>query len=97
VSYEFHTAAEFEYLEAISFYELRRPGIGLAFLDEFEGAMGIVTRSPGLYPIEMKPDIRRVAMKRFPFSIIYRKTTSCVQVLAVAHQSRRPRFWLDRL
>ena len=97
MSYEFHTAAEFEYLEAIAFYELRRPGIGLAFLDEFEGAMEIVTRSPGLYPIEMKPDIRRVAMKRFPFSIIYRRATSCVQVLAVAHQSRHPRYWLDRL
>ncbi len=97
MSYEFHTAAELEYLEAIAFYELQRPGIGLAFLDEFEGAIEIVTRSPGLYPIEMKPDIRRVAMKRFPFSIIYRQTAACVQVLAVGHQSRRPAYWLDRL
>lgn len=97
MSYEFHTGAELEYLEAIAFYELQRPGIGLAFLDEFEGAMDIVTRSPGLYPIELKPDIRRVAMKIFPFSIIYRRTTSCVQVLAVAHQSRRPGYWQERL
>ncbi|MBX3177105.1 MAG: type II toxin-antitoxin system RelE/ParE family toxin [Candidatus Hydrogenedentes bacterium] len=97
MSYEFHTAAELEYLEAIAFYEFRRPGIGLAFLDEFEGAMEIVTRSPDLYPIEIEPDIRRVAMKRFPFSIIYRRTASRLQVLAVAHQSRRPSYWLDRL
>lgn len=97
MSYEFHTAAELEYLEAIAFYEFRKPGIGLAYLDEFENAMEIVVRSPGLYPVEMEPDIRRVAMRRFPFSIIYRQTAASVQILAVAHQSRRAAYWLDRL
>lgn len=97
MSYEFHTAAELEYLEAIAFYEFKRPGLGLAYLDEFESAMERIVRSPQIYPLEMLPDIRRAVMKKFPFSIIFRKTTKAVQVLAVAHQCRRPSYWLDRL
>jgi hypothetical protein len=35
-------------------------------------------------------------MRRFPFSIVYSVGGDNLRVLAVAHQSRRPRYWRGR-
>lgn len=39
MSYFFHPAAQAEYLETVAFYESRQPGLGAAFLAEFEKVM----------------------------------------------------------
>jgi hypothetical protein len=36
MSYFFHPAAEAEYLEAIAYYESKRPGLWATYLTEFE-------------------------------------------------------------
>jgi plasmid stabilization system protein ParE len=95
--YEFHPAAETEFLESVGFYESRVQGLGTAFIDEFEASIGLVVESPQRWKVEREPDIRCVSLRRFPFSIIYREKSSTVQVLAVAHNRRRPLYWLGRL
>jgi hypothetical protein len=40
MSYYFHPAAESEYLEAVAYYESKRPGLGASFLAELENAIG---------------------------------------------------------
>ena len=35
-------------------------------------------------------------MKHFPYSVIYIVAGDEIQVLAVAHHSRRPGYWLKR-
>jgi toxin ParE1/3/4 len=97
MNYEFHPAAEAEHLESVAYYESRRPGLGASYLGEFEKIMGLVCESPQRYPIDKKPDIRRIRMKRFPFTILYRVASETIQVLAVAHHRRRPQYWLGRL
>jgi len=96
MSYVFHPAAEAEHLESIAFYESKLPGLGAAYLAEFENVMKRVCDGPQRYPIEKEPDIRRILMNRFPFTVLYREKDGVVQVLAVAHQRRRPRYWLGR-
>jgi hypothetical protein len=39
---------------------------------------------------------RRLAIKGFPFFLIYRPAAAELLVVAVAHQSRRPDYWLAR-
>jgi plasmid stabilization system protein ParE len=39
---------------------------------------------------------RRLGMMRFPYSIVYRVKTDVVEVVAVAHQRRRPGYWRER-
>jgi len=97
MTYLFHPAAEAEHLESVAFYESKQPGLGAAYLLEFENLMKRVCDGPHRYPIEMEPDIRRVFMNRFPFTVVCREKNRVVQVLAVAHQRRRPQYWLGRL
>jgi len=97
VSYVFHPAAEAEHLDSVAFYESRLPGLGAAYLIEFENVMRRVCDGPNRFPIEREPDIRRIRMNRFPFTVLYRLKGGIVEVLAVAHHSRRPQYWLGRL
>ena len=97
MSYLFHPAAEAEHLESVAFYESKQAGLGAAYLAEFENVMSRVCGGPQRYPIEREPDIRRILMTRFPFTVLYREKDGVVQILAVAHHRRRPQYWLGRL
>jgi toxin ParE1/3/4 len=97
VSYEFHPAAEAEHLESVAYYESKRPGLGASYLAAFEAALETVRAEPSRYPIERKPDIRKILLKRFPFTVLFRERDGVIQVLAVAHHRRRPDYWLGRV
>jgi plasmid stabilization system protein ParE len=97
MTFEFHPAAEAEFLESVGFYESRVPGLGKAFLLEFEAFVGLICDTPKQNAVDYKPDIRQASLRRFPFKVIYREKYSKIQILAVAHQRRRPQYWLGRL
>ena len=97
MSYEFHPAAEVEYLEAIAYYESRQAGLGALFFGEFERVMVHVCENPLSFQAAEGSGFRRCLMKQFPYSILFREQNQVIQVLAVAHQHRRPRYWLGRL
>jgi plasmid stabilization system protein ParE len=97
MSYYFHPAAEAEHLESIAYYESKQAGLGASYLAEFESTMSDACRAPNRYPIGEEPDVRRIRMKRFPFAVLFRESSGAVQVLAVAHNRRRPQYWLGRL
>ena len=97
MSYFFHPAAEAEHLESAAYFESKRPGLGAIYLSEFEQLLEKVCESPHRYPVEKQPDIRRIRMRKFPFTVFYREVSGIIQVLAVAHHRRRPQYWLGRL
>ena len=97
MTYRFHPEAEAEHLEAVAWYESRRPGLGARYLAEFEQVLERVCRNPHRYPVDRRPDIRRARMWRFPFTILYREVEDGVEILAVAHHRRRPMYWSLRL
>ncbi len=94
--YQFHPEAEVEHLESVAYYEERQPGLGASYLAEFEATLEQVCETPSRYPIEHRPDIRRIRLRRFPFTVFFRESSDVVQVLAVAHHRRRPSYWLGR-
>ena len=96
MNFVFHPGAEAEHLESIAYFESKNPGLGVSYINEFENAMKLVCAAPHRYPIEKEPDIRRIRMKRFPYSVLYRESAGVVQVLAIAHYRRRPAYWLGR-
>ncbi len=97
MTYEFHPAAEAEFLESVGYYESRVPGLGGALVEEFEVLAGLVCETPKAWQVEVAPDIRKAPFHRFPLSLIFREGTGDVQILAVAHDRRRPQYWLGRL
>jgi hypothetical protein len=60
MSYQFHPDAETEHLETIAYYEAQQPGLGASYLADFELTLERVSEAPSRYPIERRPDIRRI-------------------------------------
>ena len=92
---ELHPEAELEFVEASQRYESRVPGLGTRFIDEFEGLRDLLREHPEIGVRITKP-FRRAVFRTFPFSLIYSIEGSLIWVIAVAHQSRRPRYWRKR-
>ncbi|RUO73296.1 type II toxin-antitoxin system RelE/ParE family toxin [Idiomarina ramblicola] len=96
MSYTFHPAAESEFLESVGYYESKVQGLGQALINEFSVLVNLIIDNPEAWQVEAKPGIRKAPLSRFPLSIIYRKSTGNIQVLAIAHHHRRPQYWLGR-
>lgn len=92
-----HPAATAELNEAAAFYtERANKALGLAFIAEFERSIKLLGERPELGAV-WRGTIRRLPLRRFPHSVIYRLTGDTVQILALAHQRRRPGYWTKRL
>jgi plasmid stabilization system protein ParE len=95
IPHGFHHEAEEEFTEAASFYESRVPGLGWAFVGEVERAITFARTNPEAgSPLGEK--VRRMLVRRFPYSVIYRGEAERLLILAIAHQHRRPGYWRHR-
>ncbi|HEY6896497.1 MAG TPA: type II toxin-antitoxin system RelE/ParE family toxin [Rhodocyclaceae bacterium] len=96
MKYSLHPEAESDLREAAEYYR-ERAGIALAqaFFVEFEHAMQLLLQHPMLGAAWLRGK-RRLVMKHFPYSIVYSAAGHDIQVLAIAHQSRRPGYWRSR-
>jgi plasmid stabilization system protein ParE len=92
---EFDSDARSEFLAAIEWYESKRQGLGLEFLDEVRTVMRLISDSPRMFA-QIASGIRQATVKRFPFSVIYRPEPARILVLAVFHGSRDPEAWKYR-
>lgn len=97
MSYFFHPAAEAEFLESVGFYESKVRGLGASLVEEFEALASLIGKSPKAWQVQLQPNIRRAPLEKFPLSIVYREVAEGFQILAVAHDRRRPLYWLGRL
>ena len=84
-----------EFLDAIRYYEEAEPGLGRRFSVELERTVRHLGDHPEMYRIRTA-DQRRINLKTFPFYLPFIIRGETVWVLAVAHESRRPRYWISR-
>jgi plasmid stabilization system protein ParE len=88
--------AEQELVEGALFYAREASAeLGRAFISEFERSAVLLVEQPRLGAV-WRGAVRRLPLRRFPYSIVYYLRESEVRVLAVAHQSRKPGFWRTR-
>ena len=92
-------SAELE--DAALWYESQRPGLGLELvqavdlaLEQIAGWPEIGRRVPGL-PRDLPA--RKVPVKRFPYHVVYLPWDGVFRILAFAHDSREPGYWLSRI
>ena len=92
--------AEEEAEEAARWYEERKEGLGIEFLDSLAQALEAIEENPQQFPrletLRTRKNIRRCLLKRFPFAIIFQIRPTESLVLAVAHVRRRPNYWKKR-
>jgi toxin ParE1/3/4 len=92
----FHPEAAREVEEARNWYRERSLGAEEGFLADLDHAVEQVASAPLRWP-RLKVNTRRYVFRRYPFSLVYRTyDDNLVRVLAVAHDSRRPNYWLSR-
>ena len=92
----YHPEAEQELLNEIAYLELRAENLGRRLLREILRSEAFLAQFPEAAP-EIVPGIRKYRLRKFRYSLIYSIEGDIVWILAVAHQSRRPGYWMIRI
>ena len=93
--YSIHAEATLDLRLAARWYEQRRRGLGVELVLAVDDGIATIVAAPQRWPVFA--GARRYILRRFPFSVIYRVVDERIQVVAVAHHSRRPVYWGRRL
>lgn len=91
----YHEGAVSELAEAVAFYNGRAERLGHAFAAEVRATLAHVLAHPDI-GTPVRTAVRRVLLRRFPYSILYDVAGETLLVLAVMHHSRRPEYWANR-
>lgn len=96
MTFSFYPEAETEFIEAIAYLEDQQDGLGLDFSREVFATIQRIIFLPEAWPPYFK-GTRRCLTKRYPYAVIYRIEEDFVLIWAVAHLSREPNYWSDRV
>jgi plasmid stabilization system protein ParE len=96
IGYRLLPPAEEEMTEASLFYESASSGLGQDFLDDVQRVLDYLREHP-LAGQSIRVGLKRVPLRRFPFSLIYSIESDAVLIIAVSHQRRRPGYWQSRV
>lgn len=93
---EYHPATVSDLNRAIEYYDLRREGLGAECRAEIYRAIEKIAASPFRYRVT-RGNIRRVFVRRFPFSILYSVTEDDrVRILVIRHHRQHQDFGMER-
>ncbi len=76
--------------EAYWWYEEQKEGLGEDFLTELDSYFSKVKSNPEYFG-KIRKDFRQVALKRFPYVIVYEIIKTEIVVFSVFHTKRNPR------
>ncbi len=82
-------------LNEISYLELRAAGLGRRFFTEVRRAQDLIAQFPESAPL-ISPGIHKRVLRKFRYSLVYTIEKHALLILAVAHHSRRPNYWVGR-
>ena len=93
----FSDPASEELAEAVRWYEERRLGWGGRLFDAVAHAIDQIREYPeiGSRRAGQLPS-REFRVSGFPYKVAYRIRDEDIYVVAIAHTSRRPGYWMDR-
>ncbi len=93
---KFLQEAEEEFEMPASYYQEQSSGLGLEFISEVQRTCRLISASPNA-STKIHNDIRWKLVRRFPFAVIYKVKLDSILIIAVAHQRRKPGYWLSRM
>jgi len=92
-----HPGARRELIEAARYYEGENPGLGGVFLARMQRAFDRILALPEACPVS-RGSLRIKVLESFPYSVHYAVLADDVIIIvSIAHQSRRPFYWGDRM
>jgi len=94
---ELHEEAAAEYDAAFDWYLQRSADAALKLDAEFERALAEIAQAPRRWA-SGPHHTRRFLLRKFPFLLVYRERAGGnLQIVAVAHTSRKPGYWKERI
>lgn len=91
----FTRLARQEVEDATAFYEQERSGLGSRFREEVRATIRRIQENPAAWPV-VRGDVRAGLLYRFPYRLLYSIEVDHLLIIAVAHQHRRPDYWVGR-
>jgi len=92
-----HRLAVVEIDHEVDYYESCRAGLGAELEDEIDAVLETILQFPHAAAQWKDRRDRRVAvLDRFPFTLVYQLKAEEIVILAFAHTSRSPGYWLRR-
>ena len=92
----FSTFAHQELKDAIQYYEMEFKGLGERFRQEVRRAALRIAEYPTAWSVE-RGQIRKCLLLKFPYKLLYSIEKDHIFIVAVAHQHRRPDYWIERI
>ncbi|HVT05720.1 MAG TPA: type II toxin-antitoxin system RelE/ParE family toxin [Thermoanaerobaculia bacterium] len=91
--------AKGEIRDAARWYRERSPAVAQQFIAETRRALEFLEEFPGAgsaIPYADDPQTRRFPIRTFPYQIVFVELDDILEVVAVAHDQRRPGYWIPR-
>ena len=92
----FDEEARAELDKAAEEYEALREGLGDDFVGEIRQGLERIEKMPQSFSHFETTEFRKCILRRFPYTIYFSEEEDRIWIAAVAHQRRRPGYWLDR-
>lgn len=93
---EFLGIAETELDDAVEYYAQQKTNRSTSFIIALDGLIQHVLEHPYMFP-KVKNELRKAVLKGFPYNIIYEiHHPDVILILAIAHQRKDPKRWIDR-
>ena len=90
--------AEKDTSDAYIYYEDQKPGLGDSFLEELTHFYKKIKSHPTYYSfVSEEKTVRSIALKKFPYTIIYEIEGNELYVFAIHHFRQNPDQFLKRL
>lgn len=92
---EYDPEAVDELRQSMSFYENRRTGLGLEFLDEIEAVVTRAVGSPATFTHHRRSGRRKVRPNRFPYTVYFAEIPNGIWIAAVRRDGQND-SWINR-
>jgi len=89
-----------EAIEAAAWYDYEQPGLGAEFFAAVDAGIDVIEEN--VIPLSPLPEetgdthAKRLILERFPYDIVAIELPEETVVIAIAHHSRKPGYWLGR-
>ena len=91
-----HPAVIAEARAAVDWYHERSVSAARVFVLEIDRAISRIAERPQIWP-HYAHGTQRYLLHRFPFFVVYRQTSLRIEIVAIAHDKRKPGYWKERL
>jgi len=97
IRHRYHPEASAEYRAAVAWYRERSQDAARRLTEAVNAGLRSIRERPLAWPVWCGGPARRRVLHGVPYSLIFQVNTDEVVIFAVAHHSRRPEYWIERM